>query len=95
MRTLKENEVAAEFLSIWDDGYTSVYSPCIINIKTKEVVNIYKRGREVYSKDEDINNSNVDDCVDSLDGEYIYKDGNKIPVFQKKDWVDENTYWHK
>lgn len=95
MRTLKENEIVAEYLTIWDDGYTSIYSPCIINTQTKEVVSIYKRGREVYSKDEDINNSNVDDCVDSLDGEYIYMDGIKIPVSSKKDWTDKNTYWRK
>lgn len=96
MRKLNENEVSAEFVSEWDGISTTICSPCIVNTKTKEIVKIYKRGREVYSCDESVNSSNVDDFVECLESEYVsFTDGTKSPACHKNYYSEHEGYWYQ
>ena len=96
-RQLKKNEVKCEYLSEWDDSI-SIYSPCIVNTVTQKVEKIYKQGREAYDGGDSINANGIEDCVDSLDGEYVYMNGVKYPAYQKEEWDEledkTGTYYY-
>ena len=92
------NETYADYVTVWDGGNTSIYNPCIVDLKTKEIVKILHRKREVFSTDEEICNANVDDMVDVLEREEIRINGNVSPVFEK-DMMNETEnkefFWRK
>ena len=78
MKKLKENEIMAEFKSIWDGGGVVIISPCIVNTKTRRIRISSKR--KIYSEDPDINSENVDDAVNCLDRECVSIHGQEYPA---------------
>lgn len=69
----------ATFTSVWDGGY-KVTTDCKVDMETREVF--------------DIEMSEVDDNLETLDFEYITIDGEDFDVFSI-DEVKDTNFWYK
>ena len=69
----------ATFTSVWDGGY-KVTTDCKVDMETREVF--------------DIEMSEVDDSLETLDFEYITIDGEDFDVFSI-DEVKDTNFWYK
>lgn len=69
----------ATFTSVWDGGY-KVTTDCKVDMETREVF--------------DIEMSEVDDSLETLDFEYITIDGEDFDVFSINEVKDTN-FWYK
>lgn len=95
---LRDFEKLAEFRSIWDDGETEICCPCIVNMQTREIVEIDFHNRKVYSANSDITASNVDDLVELLDREEVVIDEESYLAFIKEELDSEESeivFWYE
>lgn len=95
---LRDFEKLAEFRSIWDDGETVVCCPCIVNMQTREIVEIDFHNRQVYSANTDITISNVEDLIEICDREEVVI-GEKVYLALIKEELDseelEIVFWYE
>lgn len=72
----------ATFTSVWDGGNAAITTHCKVNTETKQVF--------------DIEMSEVDESLESLEYEYVTIDGEEYPVFSsdEKDVNDKSAYWY-
>lgn len=84
-----KTEVRAKYVTEWDDGETVLESPCKVNLITHEVLHIGRR-KIIQSP---YTNSQIDDCVESLDEEYVrFPDGTCCNVVGwDAEWSFDNT----
>lgn len=83
LRKLKENEKYGVFESIWDDGYVTISSNCIVNMKTKEIV-------EMTESDAP---EDVIEELNWLDEERVIIDDNIYYAYHKDNYNGEGFYY--